>query len=106
MKNNSKTTSSKPASQPSSNLSSISSKTDELANKVTTGNLLNKDLTEWRAILAQYCQVYVYGSGYLAKPFDQIAYKFCNKDQAKEILEDNLYALLRYSFFITPRSII
>lgn len=90
-----------PSNQSTKESSSIAAKTIELSNKVTTTNLLNKDLTEWRAILAQYCQVYVYGSGYLAKPFDQIAYKFVNKDQAKEILEDNLYALLRYSFFPT-----
>ena len=85
--------------QQTTNTSSIKSQTEKLTERVTVSNLLSKGLNEWRPILARYCQVYVYGSAYLAKPFDQINYKFCNKDQAKEILEDNLYALLRYSFF-------
>lgn len=89
-------------SAPTSNTPSMQqSEIDKLSNRVTTAKLLEKGLNEWRPILAKFCQVYVYGSGYLAKPFDQISYKFCNKDQAKEILEDNLYALLRYSFFPT-----
>lgn len=74
----------------------------ELAKSIDTSVLLEKPLSEWRPILAQECQVYVFGEQYLAKRFDQINYKFCEKIEAKEILIDNLYALLRYKYF--PKS--
>ena len=57
------------------------------------------DLVEWQPILAKECQVYVFNENYLAKRFDQINFQFCSKDTAKEILIDNLYALLRYKYF-------
>ena len=75
---------------------------EELKEKVDTKNLLDKDLYEWRNILANECQVFVCGENYLAKKFDQINYRFCALDEAKEILIDNLYALLRYKYFTVP----
>ena len=71
----------------------------ELINKVDTSSLMMRPLSDWRPLLSQECQVYVFGESYLAKRFDQINYKFCGKNEAKEILIDNLYALLRYKYF-------
>lgn len=56
-------------------------------------------MVDWHPILAKECQVYVVNSNYLAKRFDQIDFQFCDKEAAKEILIDNLYALLRYKYF-------
>lgn len=74
-------------------------KVKDLLDKVDTEALKARSLTEWRPILSQECQVYVFGENYLAKRFDAINYKFCEKEEAKEILVDNLYALLRYKYF-------
>ena len=60
---------------------------------------LKMPLYKWRPLLAQECGVYVYKSSYLAKRFDQINYEFCEVDSAKQIVEDNCYALLRYRYF-------
>ena len=71
----------------------------ELIDKVDLTALMSRPLSDWRPVLALECQVYVFGENYLAKRFDQINYKFCEKLEAKEILVDNLYALLRYKYF-------
>lgn len=71
----------------------------DLVNNVNTQALLTRPLSDWRPILSLECQVYVFGESYLAKRFDQINYKFCEKNEAKEVLIDNLYALLRYKYF-------
>lgn len=71
----------------------------ELIDKVDFKALMSRPLSDWRPVLARECQVYVFGENYLAKRFDQINYKFCEKMEAKEILIDNLYALLRYRYF-------
>jgi len=75
---------------------------DNLIKTLDTTALLETSLTDWRPILAQECQVYVMGENYIAKRFDAINYKFCEKSEAKEVLIDNLYALLRYKYF--PKS--
>ncbi len=72
---------------------------NEIANEVDASALKDRPISNWRPILAQECQVYVFGENYIAKRFDQINYKFCEKNEAKEILIDNLYALLRYKYF-------
>lgn len=71
----------------------------DILDKIDTNALKARSLTDWRPILAEECQVYVFGENYLAKRFDSINYKFCEKNEAKEILIDNLYALLRYKYF-------
>lgn len=71
----------------------------DLINNVDTSALLIRPLSDWRPVLAEECQVYVFNETYIAKRFDQIHYKFCEKNEAKEILIDNLYALLRYKYF-------
>ena len=71
----------------------------ELNKEIDTQTLLNRPLTDWWPTLSKECQVYVLGENYLAKRFDQINYKFCEKNEAKEILIDNLYALLRFKYF-------
>lgn len=71
----------------------------DLINKVDTAALVARPLSDWRPILAKEVNVFVFGENYLAKRFDQINFKFCSKDEAKEILIDNIYALLRYKYF-------
>lgn len=71
----------------------------ELIQNVDNTTLLKRGLSDWRPLLAEECQVYVFGEGYLAKRFDQINFKFCSKNEAKDILVDNLYALLRFKYF-------
>ena len=66
---------------------------------VDTAALIARPLPSWRPVLANECDVYVFGENYIAKRFDQINYKYCEKNEAKEILVDNLYALLRYKYF-------
>lgn len=72
---------------------------NDLLTSVDTTALLSRPLSSWRPILSNECQVYVFGETYLAKRFDQIHYKFCEKDEAKEIVVDNVYALLRFKYF-------
>lgn len=72
---------------------------EDVLKAVDTSALMTRPLPEWRPVLARECQVYVFGETYIAKRFDQINYKFCEKIEAKEILIDNLYALLRFRYF-------
>lgn len=71
----------------------------DIIDKVDANVLLSRPLSDWRPTLAEEVQVYVFGENYIAKRFDQIHYKFCEKNEAKEVLVDNLYALLRYKYF-------
>lgn len=73
--------------------------TRDISRALDTTAAMERELSDWRPILAKECQVYVFGENYLAKRFDQIHYKFCEKNEAKEILIDNIYALLRYKYF-------
>lgn len=71
----------------------------DLADNIEVTTNMQRSLPIWRQLLSQECQVYVFGENYIAKRFDQINYMFCNKETAKEILIDNLYALLRFKYF-------
>ena len=71
----------------------------ELTQQVDIATLMKLSLSDWRPLLSKECQVYVFNEAYLAKRFDQINYKFVGKNEAKEILIDNLYALLRFKYF-------
>ena len=71
----------------------------DIENKVDTQALITRSLNDWRTILCNECQVYVCDENFIAKRFDQINYKFCNKNTAKDILVDNLYAILRFKYF-------
>ena len=72
---------------------------NDIANAVDASVLLDRPISNWRNVLSNECQVFVFGENYIAKRFDAINYKFCEKNEAKEILIDNLYALLRYKYF-------
>lgn len=78
---------------------SIKLKVSDICDRVDVSALIARPLSEWRPILSEECHVYVFGENYIAKRFDQINYKFCEKNEAKEILIDNLYALLRFKYF-------
>lgn len=71
----------------------------DIETKVDSTALLMRPLSDWRIPLSDEVNVYVYDEKYIAKRFDQIHYQFVDKDTAKEILVDNLYALLRYKYF-------
>lgn len=75
------------------------SKMNDLIKKVDTEQYMKIPISHWRNLLSKECQVYVFGENYIAKRFDQINYKYCNKNEAKDILIDNLYAILRYKYF-------
>lgn len=77
----------------------ISDKLKGVDDAISTSVYNDQALVDWQPLLAKECQVYVYNENYIAKRFDQINYQFCTKDVAKEILVDNLYALLRYKYF-------
>lgn len=81
----------------------INQKVKDLDDKVNNSIYESYQLVDWQPLLAKECQVYVYNENYLAKRFDQINFQFCSKDTAKEILIDNLYALLRYKY-LTKRT--
>jgi len=77
----------------------INKEKNRINDTIDTQAYLIKPLYEWRDILNKECQVYVMNEQYIAKRFDQINFKFCSQQQAKEILIDNLYALLRFKYF-------
>jgi hypothetical protein len=72
---------------------------DKIKAKVNNSVYEDKPFAWWHEQLSIECEVYVYGEAYLAKRFDHIQYSFVDKDVAKEILVDNLYALLRFKYF-------
>lgn len=63
--------------------------------------LLTKSLSEWQAMLANDINVFSCEHGYLAKRFNEINFQFCASKEAQEIVRDNLYAILRYKYFLT-----
>ena len=71
----------------------------KIEDKIDTNLLLDMELCKFRELLKDEVNVFVFGDEYLARRFDQINYKFCGKDEAREILTDNLYALLRFKYF-------
>lgn len=77
----------------------INSKLQQIDNSINNSVYADYAYVDWHPLLAKECQVYVYNENYLAKRFDQINFQFCSKETAKEILVDNLYALLRYKYF-------
>lgn len=74
-------------------------KVTEIIKNVDTQILMDKPASAWREVLAKEVHVYVFGEIYIAKRFDQIHYVFCDRTTAKEIVIDNLYALLRFKYF-------
>ena len=72
---------------------------DIVADSVETSLYLKRSYVEWRRELAWQCGVFVFGEQYIAKRFYQINYKFCGQDTAKEIVTDNLFAILRHRYF-------
>lgn len=72
---------------------------DTITSSIESSTSMNRSITEWRPILSKECQVYVIDQQYIAKRFDQVHYKYMGVDEAKEILTDNLYAILLYKYF-------
>jgi len=76
----------------------VASKVDQLVNNVQSNSYKSRSLVEWRPELARQCCCFVCGESYLCRRFDQINYVFATVDQAKEIVIDNLYSILRYKY--------
>lgn len=74
-------------------------KPDEITSTIDSGIAMDRSMSDWRQILTKECQVYVYEQQYLGKRFDQVHYKYMGVDEAKEVLIDNLYAILLYKYF-------
>ena len=72
---------------------------DKIITSIESRTSLDRTISDWRPILSKECQVYVYGTQYVAKRFDQVHYKYTDVDEAKEILIDNLFAILMYKYF-------
>lgn len=77
----------------------IMNKTNALMGQIEAKKYSELSLVEWRKILAKECNVYVCGQNYLGRRFNEINYEFCELESAKEIVTDNLYALLRFKYF-------
>jgi hypothetical protein len=60
---------------------------------------MKRTMSEWRLTLSKECQVYVIDEQYIAKRFDEVHYRYCGIDEAKEILKDNLWAVLLFKYF-------
>lgn len=71
----------------------------EIGDKVQRSSLMKMTLSKWCETLADECGVYRLGDQYIAKSFDTIPYKLCSKEKAKDILEENLDALLTFKYF-------
>lgn len=73
---------------------------EDLVNaNINASTYMKMSYVEWRKELAWQCGVFVFGEHYIAKRFYQINYLFCENDTAKEIVTDNLYAILRFKYF-------
>ena len=74
---------------------------NKIMNKVDTAASSLKTINEWFDILRHECQVYQFENGqqFLAKRFSQIHYVICAEDTARQILLDNLYALMLNKYF-------
>lgn len=72
---------------------------ESVKSKVDTNNYLEIPTSKWKDILVKECNVYALGQEYIAKRFNQINFEYCSVDDAKDILIDNVYALLRYKYF-------
>lgn len=70
-----------------------------LSQKIDQSYYMNFTMKDWRELLSREVNVYVYNNSYVAKRFDSINYEFCGVKEATEILQDNLYALLKYKYF-------
>lgn len=71
----------------------------DLIDKVDTSALMLRSLADWHTTLSEECQCYACKGGYLVKRFNEINYSFCSKEEAKEVLIDNLYFILKYKYF-------
>lgn len=71
--------------------------------QIERDTMLTRSLHVWKDFLAPDCQVCrVNGAGYLAKQFDEIQYRFTDKETAKEILSENLRTVLYEKYFKCP----
>lgn len=77
----------------------LNNQDNELNFKIDQAQYQKLSMRDWRVLLANEVDVYVYNNSYIAKRFDDIQYEFCSLKEAQEILEDNIYALLKYKYF-------
>lgn len=78
---------------------SLSKTPEDIALAIDSSTSMARSMSDWRITLSKECQVYVIDEQYIAKRFDEIHYRYCGVDEAKEILKDNLWAILLYKYF-------
>lgn len=71
----------------------------KISDTLNRQSLMKMTLSKWCETLADECGVYRLGDQYIGKAFDTIPYKLCSKEKAKDILEENLDALLTFKYF-------
>lgn len=74
------------------NIKDVEKRVDRSAN-------LSRKLSDWIPMLASQICVYRMNSQYIAKRFNGISYILCSKDDAKEIAQENVDALLKLKYF-------
>lgn len=74
----------------------------ELLENLDKSKMMDLSLSEWHNLLKEECQVYCCEGGYLGKKLDEINYKFCSFDAAKQLIIDNCYILLLYKYIRHP----
>ena len=80
-------------------MENIEKRIDEISGSALRKKLIEIPLSEWAVKVADEVSVYRLGEQYIAKSFDEIPYRLCSKDKAKEILDENLDALLTFKYF-------
>ncbi len=75
---------------------------EDLLNNLDKSKLMDLSLTDWHTRLKEECQVYCCEGGYLGKKLDEINYKFCGVDEAKQLIIDNCYIILLHKYIKHP----
>ena len=75
---------------------------NELLDNLDKSKLMDLSLTDWHTRLKEECQVYCCEGGYLGKRLDEINYKFCGFEEAKQLIIDNCYIILLHKYIRHP----
>lgn len=75
---------------------------EDLLSNLDKSKLMDLSLTDWHTRLKEECQVYCCEGGYLGKKLDEINYKFCGVDEAKQLIIDNCYIILLHKYIRHP----
>ena len=77
-------------------------KISDIEQRLDRSSSMQRKLSDWAKILASQICVYRMNSQYIAKRFNGISYILCSKDDAKEIAQENIDAILKLRYFPNP----